>query len=844
MRRNIITWVLFLFCCTFFQAYGQDLIQKSNHEFTYMWWVHSIKENDPLKFAVKTNRYAFIFDYEKLNFEKMLIKEEDKSYMENFQLSTNDLFTKFDSPGLSFGIETYGQLFPCNLSSLRTEDCQLVHSGRFLQHRFINWIPGLTGCDPHQSGLEIVASSDRLSLLLRVVPQVNLRSKSVVIRFTLPAYFREIMVKEGIKAFKNPQDGSGYIFFKSEDASILNSLNNTVEAKLQSKENFQTGENLRVGMIIYPAVDLDKELAIITAQESNPVLISAVQSAPVEERLEVKYEPDMGWHRISLRNDVTGNIEEDNHRLEKVKFSITNNNPTEATVRLNFAKDANVHGITGISAVIRDENEYPTGIPVQLSKNWHGVDFNNFGSHLYRGPWYHGITVLKIPAKTKITFEYLGIGAFWGNVPAVSHAQLCLVGWGQNQLWEQSAIGSWGENICYEPDLDQASAPALDIRPLLVVDPKGEKWRWTGNVGGADFINLRKKDGKRAWHTEMRTHYESYCPNLTQVSYAGNMLNGDVKIKYTTSIYRSDDMTRGLFKIRMDVIKDIEFDELAIFQMAASTYHYALSERFAWGNESGVKKEWKAANGDQSTFIGNKTAFTGKTPWVSMSGSPISPDQTGKFVGGDRGFIIRNWNVKIKGQTNIPPHWQEYVTAEGNHGNPSSIINVTLPEGQTSLSAGDFIEADVELVVLPLRTEDYYGPNVLFKKALNQYAGKWRMVHREAVGNQIKVGTTVGEAENNYPVVVKTEHDKAQFKIKGGIGYVPITIKGLSSYRNPVMLIKDGNKWTKLDQSRYGNDFWQTGFDVRTGTYQITFNMNMDGTSGVSMEKELKFELQ
>ena len=108
---------------------------------------------------------------------------------------------------------------------------------------------------------------------------------------------------------------------------------------------------------------------------------------------------------------------------------------------------------------------------------------------------------MKIPAKTKITLEYLGIGALWGNVPAVSHAQLCLIGWGKNQLWEKSAIGSWGEHICYEPDLDQASAPVLDIRPLMVVDPNGQPWRWTGNVGGADFFNLRKKDGKRAWHT-------------------------------------------------------------------------------------------------------------------------------------------------------------------------------------------------------------------------------------------------------------------------------------------------------------------------------------------------------
>ena len=836
--RHITITCFFLF--TLFRLSAQELIQKANNEFTYMWWVHSIKENDPLKFAVKTNHYAFVFDYEKLNFEKMLIKDEDKSYVKNFQLSTNDFFTNYDTPKVSFGIETYGDLYPCNQSSLRTEDCQLIHSGRFLQHRFINWIPGLTGCDPHHSGLEIVASSDRLTLLLRVLPNVNLRSRSIIIRFALPDYFREIFVSDNVKAYKNMHDGSGYVFIKSEEMTVLQSYNNTVEVKLTSKENFQKGEKLRVGMVIYPVADLDKSLVKILDQESNPVMITAKQILPEEAQLDVTYEPDMGWHRIRLRNDVAGNFEVDNQRMEKVLFFIENNNATEATVRLNFAKETSVYGITGISSVIRDDKGYPTGIPMQISKNWHGLDFNKYADHLYRGPWYHGITVLKIPAKTKFTFEYLGIGPLWGIVPSVAHAQLCLVGWGSNQLWEDTTIGSWAEHICYEPDLDQASAPVLDVRPLMVADSQGRKWGWTGNVGGADFLKLRKKDGKRAWHTGMKTHCESNCPNLTEVSYAGSMMNGDILVKYATSMYRSDDITRSIYKIRMDVENDVEFDELVIFQMAASTYHYGFSKCFSWGNESGVKKEWNVAN--QSTYTGNKTAFTGKIPWIAMTGSSITDYYDDNLIGGDRGFIIRNWNVKINGQTNIPPYWQEDSSSEGTyHGNPCSIINVTLPDGYTSLSAGDYIEAEIEMVVLPLKAEDYYGPNIPLKQALNKYAGKWQMVHREAVGNQISVNSIVGKTEKNFPIVVTAANDKIHIKVKGGMGYVPVTIKGLSDYRNPALYQKEGNKWIMVDQSRYGNDFWQTTFDNDTGTFNITYNVNLDSNTGISTIKEYKF---
>ena len=56
----------------------------------------------------------------------------------------------------------------------------------------------------------------------------------------------------------------------------------------------------------------------------------------------------------------------------------------------------------------------------------------------------------------------------WGGVPAASHAQLCLIGWGWNQRWDQAAIGSWGESICYEPEGIQVRCMIDDVRPLMV----------------------------------------------------------------------------------------------------------------------------------------------------------------------------------------------------------------------------------------------------------------------------------------------------------------------------------------------------------------------------------------
>lgn len=806
----------------------EELCKDNTWQHSTMCWVNPLKGNLPLIFSVVHSNYSFDFDYEKLNFKHFAIART--------QQATDT------PPDISFGLETYGKLYPCETSSLRAEDCQLIHTGRFLQHRFINWLPGLSGCDPYHSGLDIASWNDRLSLTLRVVPTVIQRSNSIVVNFSIPAIYKKIQSVEGWIVYRNPADGSGYVITQATHDTRVSASGNKIEARLSSTEKLSPGKRYQTGLIIYPVSELDKELSGIINQETNPLQVTAVQSSPTKAVLQTTYDPVMGWHSIALRNDISGKPAKDNNRMENIRFTIENSQATAATIRLNFAKDKEVYAIPGISGMIRDNDGYPTGIPLQLSKNWHTKDFNDYDSHLYRGPWFHGLTTLHIPAKSKVTLQYTGVNAHWGGLPAASHAQLSLVGWGSNQQWDQSAIGSWGESLCYEPDLDQASAAVLDIRPLYVIDPKGEKWNWTGNVGGADFFNLRQTDGSRAWHTAMKTFYKRYCPNLTEVTYQGTMLDDAIQIQYTTSLGRSDDMNRGIFKIRMDVMKEVQFARLDLFQLGAATYHYGLSKEIALGNEKGVIRKW-TANNNTSTNIEHQKPLKGRIPWVFMYNSPISNDQLGRFIGGNRGFVIRDWKSKINGQADIPPYIQEINSTEGSHGNPCSIMTVTLPTGSHSLTEGDFIEAEIELFVTPSKASDYYGPNKNYQQALSAYASQWKLGYREAIGNHIQVTAITGAVKSNYPIVLTTDADQAHFRIKGGIGYVPVTLKGLSAYRVPKLYVKEGSRWTRIDQSLHGNDYWQTDFNISSGTWEVTYNINTDSPGDKTLEREFKFEV-
>ena len=70
------------------------------------------------------------------------------------------------------------------------------------------------------------------------------------------------------------------------------------------------------------------------------------------------------------------------------------------------------------------------------------------------------------------------------------HAALALRRYSDKWLWEQAALGSGGENICFDPLGTHTRAFITDVRPKLF------DGKWKENVGGGDFIQLFGADGK------------------------------------------------------------------------------------------------------------------------------------------------------------------------------------------------------------------------------------------------------------------------------------------------------------------------------------------------------------
>jgi len=586
---------------------------------------------------------------------------------------------------------------------------------------------------------------------------------------------------------------------------------------------------LRAGVKMSDNVLREQDESVVVLPLIEPGTGAALEDVTVaageNTTIHVTHSDTVGAHVITIRDPTWSNQSgtyypaEHLDRLDKWPITLRNDSAETRVFRLVF--DTRPRNITGFTPMILDSKGRPTGIPVQISKNWH----RGKTTLRYQGSWVHGSTVIRVPPRSVRSYQYAIAYARWGGVPAASHAQLSLIGWGHNMFWDECAIGSFGESICYEPGRTQRRSFITDVRPLMVLGKNGKEWGWTGNVGGGDFLVYFDGNGKYVPMIKTRGRYYSYGPNLTKVSYDEMSQDSAIKATYTVGLARTDDYVRVYQTIRYDVLKPVAFSRLAFCQMPSDYYNDMKYRKTAIGNVDGMTSEWSVRTGSWQ-YDRQSVPMPGRQPWVSLH--DVLPDE--KVTQAARGLIVRKWNAVLGSKTCSEPHLSTYMT-EWHRNNFRVVAELSPPPGPKSLKPGDYVDTDIELVVLPSKAGIYYGSNESLIAALDRDANTWKMVHREAAGNDLTIQMKEGKLVRSYPVEVSVSgRQRAQFAVSGGVGYVPVTFTGLEDYRDPKLYRVLNEKMTAEDQSVNGNDFWQTDYDTVSGTWSITYNINLDSS--------------
>ena len=481
---------------------------------------------------------------------------------------------------------------------------------------------------------------------------------------------------------------------------------------------------------------------------------------------------------------------------------------------LHFTKPAN---ITGLCPILCFEDGTPTGIQVQLSKNWHDV---SVGSYL--------MAYVQLPKNTEVQNYKLRLAyGFYGKLPSATHSQLSLVGYGNNNngRWDQLAIGCFGETICFDIDQSCVENTITDIRGLMLRNGRdGRKWSWTNCGWGGDWIIVSDKNQQKFFPKEQKTAYLTQGPCLTNVKYSG-FYGANQEITYDTRVQtlRTDDYSRTFQTFTYKVQKSIEANVLTLFKLGrTSNYH---TPTLAYGNKDGLTKEISFEKDLKLGQIAlDKVNMIGKAPfWVSFHGG-LSTSIDGKGLG-YKSVIVRKYKAIIGGKTYLNP---SFTAMQYKGKDPNIDFHLLAPKGIKKLIAGDIIEFEVELITLPNTVDYYYGPNESFVKELQTNPKSWKTTYREVKGNNLNVTVRGGVKKRNYPIEINVLQPKVSVNIKGGVGAVPITFSGLTSPRGyGLFQIIDG-KEVKFDQSVHGNDFWQTEYEAQTKTYKITYNLELD----------------
>lgn len=553
--------------------------------------------------------------------------------------------------------------------------------------------------------------------------------------------------------------------------------------------------------------------------------IKAVEFSPKDVLLSPEFVDWRGVYRIELPNlKDCWEMESNKDMMERVHVQITNDLAVPVRMPLMFSKECDFAGVTGLTPILRDLEGNPLGIPVQISKNWHYTKGKSF---LYQGPWFRGYTLIDVPAGESVEFELTIAYAHWGGVPAVSHSQLCLIGYGVNQLWDQVAIGSFGESITYDPDVNLGRAMIDDIRPLLVTSMSEEKWTWTNNVGGGDFLVYYDAAGEKQLLSRMKTYYKQYGPNLTEVHYVGESADHKISAHISVSSPRCDDINRAYHRFRYDVNEPVQFSRIAFYQLGADGYNNHQFNKIAYGYDEGVVKEWTPDKGGLVYEI-ESVPLIGNQPWVSLHASVPGLHYEGrelplKGAWANRGMIIRSFEARIGGKMIKEPSLSVFLT-EDQVG--SANAELVTPSGINELQSGDYIECEVELVILPMFAKDYYGPDEAFKRSLELTENTWKPVQRQAEGNDLTVIVTSGKLINRYPLHIEVnKEDHALFSVEGGISYIPMTFSGVGDYKDWTFSQEIEGEWYEIVQVVSGGDYWQTEYDPVSESFSIIFNV-------------------
>ncbi|TCS38984.1 hypothetical protein [Reinekea marinisedimentorum] len=562
----------------------------------------------------------------------------------------------------------------------------------------------------------------------------------------------------------------------------------------------------------------DEKLSTLTASR----YITEAYEADTSDELDVTFDSDLYAFYIELDPDKISYSTDDTavDRYDEYVIEVTNPTDTEANIPLVFAQ-ATIPTITGTVMLLADYDDgRPTGLPVQISKNWHKSDDY---VHKHEGSWLRGSSMVTLEANSSKKFKLRVIYGYWDQVGAVSHAQLSLIGYGNTHWkWDESAVGAWGESMTYDPNQAIAAAFIADVRPTWTT-PTSSSYTdhgWTGNYGGGDFLKYFDENGDYRWGKKIKTAYRWTGPNMTEVLYSGYSDDDKLRFTYTTQQVRSNDYHRRFHSYKYEILEDIEPTRFVYHQMAADYYTGPDFDYFYRGNGSYLYNSVQADHGGND-YTGDSYYFHKR--WLAIDDTETSSGDDSA----NRGII--SLASTLNDTTKVP-----YLHTYGRTwGSDKTLFDLSGESTSESYKAGDVIEGKLEFIMPAESSSEYWGDDDDFADRLAAYENSWDAIQDEHIYNNMSISVSKGTLQQSYPVVINAADATvlAKFTIPAdsGVGHIPVVIQnasaGLALRAQYKMEDSDSWQWAAENSSNINTNALYQGYYNGDGTMDYVFNI-------------------
>ena len=343
----------------------------------------------------------------------------------------------------------------------------------------------------------------------------------------------------------------------------------------------------------------------------------------------------------------------------------------------------------------------------------------------------------------------------------------------------------------------------------------------------------------------MRSCFKKQGPNLCEVVYTAVTADESIQLELCAFLPRTDDCSRAMHSFKYTFLKDTSFTRLALYQLGADGYNDNQYRTMSIGNDCGpISFE---LNGQ--TFEGEFELPLSERDEYALTGSRmqrIPVPGRGLFVGffkaepqktnfckegpvANRFINLLDYRAVINGVLCEKPAVNLRVTHD--YGVPCIAAELTVGEEAGGvIKAGSAISGTVEYINFPVQKEYYYGPSKVLRAVPENEFNTFRLAHRVSLAGKYRCRTLLGTLTRSYPITVEVSREQsANIIIEGGFSYVPIVFTGLTSYRGYALEQLTPQGWKRIDQSVYGNDFWQCAYDAERDRYEIIFNVEHCG---------------